>query len=147
MPDAAEVADVIQQASRAVNRRLNGRRIEQHRQIEGDAQHRGHDGHPLEAVEHRRVLAAPGNRPSAPGNPDHPEAIGEEQEAQGGEARERFDPAVVNPGPDQAFAELLHTEEERGQRQGHVVFLVSAFGDMGRIEPERHQNSRSGEAG
>ena len=123
-----------------MDRGLESRRIEEHRQIEGDTEDRCHNRHPAQASLQPLGVGRSTNRPGAPWNPDHPEAIGEKEEAQSRQCAQGLHATLINRGPLQAFNELLDPEEKGHQGQGHVVTFARLLRDVGAVEPQRHQH-------
>ena len=70
--------DLVVNAAR-FNRWLHQIRLKQNRDIEANPQQRGDDGDPFQTMLQRSRVNTSTDRPGTPWNPDHPEAIGEEQ--------------------------------------------------------------------
>ncbi len=132
--DAAQTGNVVEKSTIAVNRWLNRRRVEEHGQIERDPENRGHNRNPLQAALQSLGVGTAANRPRAPRNPDHPEAVGEEEKAETTNRCKRFDVSAVDGCPLEALDKLLNTEEERHQGERLVVRPLMTRGQMMRIK-------------
>ena len=138
--DAVKTCNVIKKTTIAMHRRLNRRRVEEHGQIEGDPQNRGHNRDPFQSSLQSLGVRTAADGPSAPRDPDHPEAVGEEEKTEATNRCEGLDSATVDRSPFQALDKLLNPEEERHQGERLVIRPLMTGGQMMRIKTKRNEH-------
>ena len=132
--DAAQTGYVVENATIAVNRWLNSRRVEEHGQVERDPENRGHNRNPFQAALQSLGVGTAADGPRAPRDPDHPEAVGEEEKTKTTNRGKGLDAATVDRSPFQTLDKLLNPEEKGHQGEWLVIRPLMTRGQMMRIK-------------
>ena len=128
--DAAQTGNVVEKSTIAMNRWLNCRRVEEHGQVESDPKHRGHNRDPFQASLQSFGVRTSADRPCAPRDPDHPEAVGEEEKAEATNGCKGLNAATVDRSPFQTLDKLLNPEEERHESERLVIRPLMTRGQV-----------------
>ena len=115
--------------------------------VEANSQNRGDDPDPFQALLQGFRVRRLADAVSAEGNPDHPEAVGKEEETSCRDGAERLQAAVIEGDPLKAFNKLLRAEKSWRHGQWRIGLLIGCTRDVSAVEADRHQDGSRREAG